>query len=996
MLVALASAALGAACGRPSPDCATTPRDAADARALARTLADVRSAMKLPVHAADVDEAHSGPVRIRHDVAATGEVTIEDPSSGVSLRILSRLPTSELVSSAPIETSGYHVFAAGATGDGFVVRPRRDGVEDFYVMRSRLRELTFGAVLGERVATVRQIGRSLELLDAGGAPRLRMLPPYVVDSAGKRRDVDVDVVGCDVDRDPRGPWGRALTPPRARSCRIRLSFETVGLALPVVVDPAWVLTGSMLTARAEHSLVVLPSGQVLAAGGSGGSAAELFDPPSGSWASTQAAPASGGRAALLTNGSVLLVSGVYPHAAATWSPATGVWTTVAPPSAWHYSFELVSLDDGRALLSGGEPVSGEVFDPATNTWSSTAPEIDRVGAKAVKLLDGRVLLIGGAGASLQPCTSNPARTTSALYDPAANSWTVVDHAPVTFFGSAATRMQTGKVIVLGGQVCGTNSCFTEDCVDSLPQANLDQVVEFDPATNTFGALPPMAQMRALLTASTLSDGTVVAAGGTFDYYWSNPSANTEIFDPVTSTWTSGGLMTVPRLRHEAALLPGGQLLVAGGQSSAGATASAELYAGPAVVGSACTVPNDCAAGYCVDGFCCESTCPGLCVACAQWKTGLPNGQCQPVANGIDPDEECTDDGSPSCQQDGFCNGSGACELYPSANGCVPHPCTAGAECTSGHCVDGICCDTACEGFCQACTAAKKGAGSDGLCGAIEGGLDPDAECAADPPSTCQKSGFCDGAGQCQLYAPLTPCGSSICLNGVLEFALCNGTGTCLGDNASCAPYLSCADATSCATSCTTTLDCVLGYTCVDNECVNPGGNGGGGAGGVGEGGGAGAGGTGSSSSSSSSASGGGQSAACVPGQQTACACPGGAQGVQVCNDAGSGYGGCASCSDAGGTSGGTIGDDGGCAVGRLGAPGLPAWLLVAAAAAVAGFLRRGLGGARGRVGHHRTQRAIRFTRVGSPAAFGVRPRLARMRQCGPQPESVPTTAAPKL
>ena len=35
--------------------------------------------------------------------------------------------------------------------------------------------------------------------------------------------------------------------------------------------------------------------------------------------------------------------------------------------------------------------------------------------------------------------------------------------------------------------------------------------------------------------------------------------------------------------------------------------------------------------------------------------------------------------------------------------------------TSTHCVDLVCCDTACAGVCQACTATKKGSGSNGAC-----------------------------------------------------------------------------------------------------------------------------------------------------------------------------------------------------------------------------------------------------------------------------------------
>lgn len=58
------------------------------------------------------------------------------------------------------------------------------------------------------------------------------------------------------------------------------------------------------------------------------------------------------------------------------------------------------------------------------------------------------------------------------------------------------------------------------------------------------------------------------------------------------------------------------------------------------------------------------------------------------------------------------------------------PCSNDAECANGHCPadDGVCCDMACSGGCQACTAAKT-CGQDGVCGLVNAGTDPDNECA---------------------------------------------------------------------------------------------------------------------------------------------------------------------------------------------------------------------------------------------------------------------------
>ncbi|MBI3182520.1 MAG: hypothetical protein HYZ28_10275, partial [Myxococcales bacterium] len=42
------------------------------------------------------------------------------------------------------------------------------------------------------------------------------------------------------------------------------------------------------------------------------------------------------------------------------------------------------------------------------------------------------------------------------------------------------------------------------------------------------------------------------------------------------------------------------------------------------------------------------------------------------------------------------------------------PCTSGTDCASGFCADGVCCDTACGGACDACSVAA-GASADGAC-----------------------------------------------------------------------------------------------------------------------------------------------------------------------------------------------------------------------------------------------------------------------------------------
>ncbi|MEZ4248104.1 MAG: hypothetical protein R3B99_07690 [Polyangiales bacterium] len=50
-------------------------------------------------------------------------------------------------------------------------------------------------------------------------------------------------------------------------------------------------------------------------------------------------------------------------------------------------------------------------------------------------------------------------------------------------------------------------------------------------------------------------------------------------------------------------------------------------------------------------------------------------------------------------------------------------CDVDSACASGSCVDGVCCENACEGTCASCLATDTG-GEDGRCLPIREGFDP--------------------------------------------------------------------------------------------------------------------------------------------------------------------------------------------------------------------------------------------------------------------------------
>jgi hypothetical protein len=433
---------------------------------------------------------------------------------------------------------------------------------------------------------------------------------------------------------------------------------------------------------------------------------------------------------------------------------------------------LTSLPSGKILVAGGDngtPVATAVlytegadsYAPA-GTAPAGAMKVGRARHTATRLASGKVLLAGGTAAA-----------SAEIYDPVANTFTVLASPMVApRSGHIAALLPDNRVLLVGG---------------STATAEI-----FDPATSTFSATGSAGGVRTGGQAIVLKSGNVMIAGGVGG---AGITGSVEIFDVATKTFVAQPGLTFARTGHGAALLPNGDVMVFGGQLATGyGTGITEVWH-PGAAGSLCTAGDDCLSGSCEEGVCCATACGGACKTCAP-----TTGACVAVTKKDDPN---------SCTAATTCDAVGACKKK---NG---QACTTASECAGAICVDGTCCDRACEGQCEACNVKDHL----GTCSPVAG--DPRngrAACTA-PGTLC--GGTCNGlaGAQCAYPSAVTLCASA-CNGETFLGSTCDGRGACTADDPRpCAGNFVCADAVTCKTRCAGNADCRQGFSCEAGKCL---------------------------------------------------------------------------------------------------------------------------------------------------------------------------------
>src|SRR6266542_2484808 len=236
---------------------------------------------------------------------------------------------------------------------------------------------------------------------------------------------------------PTGTWipGGTLNVPRWLHAAVRLANGRVLVAgggaytaTAELYDPAtnrWTPTGSMSVDRYDFTATLLRDGRVLVVGGYSLSSvgrstelSELYDPSTGRWTSTGSLRTArrNHTATLLPDGTVLVAGGFnsdgWLRSAELYDPTRGRWKRVAPMTTARAHASATLLGTGRVLVAGGGNPSAlqsaELYDPTSGRWTRTG-NMNGYGGTAALLQDGRVLVACCDAAD--------------VYSPATGTWT---------------------------------------------------------------------------------------------------------------------------------------------------------------------------------------------------------------------------------------------------------------------------------------------------------------------------------------------------------------------------------------------------------------------------------------------------------------------------------------------------------------------------------------------------------------------------------------------
>ena len=299
-----------------------------------------------------------------------------------------------------------------------------------------------------------------------------------------------------------------------------------------------------------------------------------------------------------------------------WDPNTGTFTSVPDDYSAVFCAGQSQLADGRAIVVGGHNGAETgitrtvTFDPVSELWAQQANlNYARWYPSSITLSDGRVMALGGE------ITSGVDATIPEVYDPGANSWTLLPGANLDVGGdypqsyllpngllfmstgpsdgiSRTLNLNTQSWSIVGPSPVpdGTTAMYLPGKIIATgggdPVRNTAAIIDLNEPSPTWQLTSPMAYPRTQHNLVLLPTGKVLAVGGTNQASLTTTTGyilQAEMWDPNSQAWSTMAAMTDPRMYHSTAvLLPDGTVLSAGGGRVAPANdyLSAQIYYPP--------------------------------------------------------------------------------------------------------------------------------------------------------------------------------------------------------------------------------------------------------------------------------------------------------------------------------------------------------------------------------------------------------------------------------
>jgi IPT/TIG domain/Stigma-specific protein, Stig1 len=235
---------------------------------------------------------------------------------------------------------------------------------------------------------------------------------------------------------------------------------------------------------------------------------------------------------------------IFDRASESVTPASSKMSSVR----WRAA--ALTLLDGKVLVVGGacwddmsacngDATTADLFDPATGAFSAVPAPLQkpRVNAHAVLLPDGRAFVVSANDPSVE------------IYDPDAQTFALANPLGPHSTGFVV-RLRDGRVL-LGAGAEGNGNAAAE---------------VYDPDSDTFTAVGSLQQGRYYPTAHTLPDGRVAVLGGASGSTSSwTPLDSIELFDPTTGTFSLAPYtLSVGRYGQGSALVRDGTIIAIGG------------------------------------------------------------------------------------------------------------------------------------------------------------------------------------------------------------------------------------------------------------------------------------------------------------------------------------------------------------------------------------------------------------------------------------------------